>query len=157
MRKINSPLEKPFYFLLLITGCVSDPPRKVPTEPNVDSVKVILVDSISYDLSYEGILPVKDQKIRTTLKLSTPNNRFILTEELLQTSNGALVRSGLFNTERGFEKDEDATLYVLNDDKPTAEQFYFVRETGSDNLLIKLDQERRKIKEHHLVLKRVIE
>lgn len=54
---------------------------------------------------------------------------------------GKKVTTGALNTERGFEKDEDATVYILNSDKPESEQKYFVRYT--DGKFVMLDAKRK--------------
>ena len=56
------------------------------------------------------------------------------------TENGK-VRLGEVNTERGFEKDRNATVYVLDPDKPEGEQKYFVRFTGGK--IVMLDSQRK--------------
>lgn len=48
--------------------------------------------------------------------------------------------SGKMNTERGYGDDRDATVYVLNSDKPKAEQQYFVR--NSNGSVYMLDKDR---------------
>ncbi len=49
--------------------------------------------------------------------------------------------SGELNTERGYKDDIDATVFVLDWQKPEAEQKYFVRLTGSTDIQ-KLDENR---------------
>jgi hypothetical protein len=50
------------------------------------------------------------------------------------------VTLGLLNTERGYGDDKDATVYVLDHDKPASEQKYFVRLT--DGAVHMLDAQR---------------
>lgn len=54
------------------------------------------------------------------------------------------VTEGEMNTERGFEADENATLYILNPGRPTVEQAYFVRYSNGE--LWMLDEQRRPMK-----------
>ncbi len=61
----------------------------------------------------------------------------------LQT-NG-LVREGDLNTERGYENDPDATVYVLNWQQPVGQQIRYVRLTAEPNHLYYLDNENRRI------------
>ena len=63
-----------------------------------------------------------------------------------------LVREGELNTERGFEDDIDATVYVLNWQKPEGEQMYYVRLTAEPNLLYALDGERKILRGSALTL-----
>lgn len=58
------------------------------------------------------------------------------------TTNG-LMREGELNTERGFEDDIDATVYVLNWQKPEGEQMLYVRLTAEHGRLYLLDSERK--------------
>jgi hypothetical protein len=66
------------------------------------------------------------------------------------TTNG-LVREGELNTERGFEEDPDATVYVLNWRKPEGEQIYYVRLTAEPDRIYVLDGDRRIIRGGALV------
>jgi hypothetical protein len=54
------------------------------------------------------------------------------------TTNG-LVREGELNTERGFEDDENATVYVLNWQAPEGEQMRYVRHTKEPDRLYLID------------------
>ncbi len=62
----------------------------------------------------------------------------------LQTNE--LVREGELNTERGFEEDEDATVYVLNWQKPEGEQMRYVRLTAEPGRLYMLDSDQKIIR-----------
>ena len=53
-------------------------------------------------------------------------------------TNG-LVREGALNTERGFEEDQDATVYVLNWQAPEGEQMRYVRFTAEPDRIYVLD------------------
>jgi hypothetical protein len=50
------------------------------------------------------------------------------------------VRNGHLNTERGYGDYTDATLYVLDDDKPEKEQKYFVRTTAGSVFMLDKDR-----------------
>ncbi len=67
------------------------------------------------------------------------------------TTNG-LVREGELNTERGFGDDPDATVYVLNWQKPEGEQITYVRLTNDPTHLYILDGNREIVKGSALVL-----
>jgi hypothetical protein len=67
------------------------------------------------------------------------------------TTNG-LVREGELNTERGFEDDVDATVYVLNWQKPEGEQLFYVRLTAEPGRLYALDGERKLLRGSALIL-----
>lgn len=68
----------------------------------------------------------------------------------LQTNE--LVREGEMNSERGFGDDPDATVYVLNWQKPEGEQIRYVRLTAEPEYLYVLDGYQNIIKSGRLVL-----
>ena len=63
-----------------------------------------------------------------------------------------LVREGELNTERGFGDDVDATVYVLNWQKPEGERMYYVRLTSDPTHLYALDGNREILKGSALTL-----
>lgn len=65
------------------------------------------------------------------------NNTFTLTTP----EEGEIT--GILNYERGLGEDIDATVYVLNFDKPGSERYY-VRYTKNDSILVPLNQVREK-------------
>jgi hypothetical protein len=161
-----SLLECKISKLLLVVFCIvnigscTSPPgsrENIPGEKAKDDHgNIIKENNVLYDLVYEGILPCKDcGGIKTTLKLSTRSNKFNLREEFLDTKISPSVLIGNFNTERGFEKDEDATLYVLNDELPDSEHLYFLRETEKNEILVKLNNDRQKSDHRYFELKKV--
>src|SRR5438552_16167739 len=62
------------------------------------------------------------------------NNAVIIFEQVnyihYRLSEDGKITEGARNTERGFEKDKNATVYVLNPDSEESKQKYFVRYTG---------------------------
>ncbi|MGU9940352.1 hypothetical protein F0358_04145 [Empedobacter brevis] len=68
------------------------------------------------------------------------NNTFELIEKEKSSSH---VIKGNVNYERGFEDDQDATVYVLNFDQPT-EEHYFVRFSKNDSILFPLDTNKKR-------------
>lgn len=55
------------------------------------------------------------------------------------------VVTGELNTERGWKNDEDATVYVLNWQKPEKEQIIFVRKTAETNKVFQLNAQREEM------------
>jgi len=53
---------------------------------------------------------------------------------------GDVVRTGELNTERGFGDDPDATVYVLDWEKPEPEQLRFVRLTAEPDTLYQVTE-----------------
>ena len=154
-----------FLLLLLLSFMFSCKPKEnVSDENQVDTIAIsksqadaisIAATHINYNLVYTGILPCNDcDGIKTTYNFSTHDNLFILTQEYLGTQKPVDTLKGSANTERGFENDRNATVYVLNDDKPEEQQIYFVRKTGVDGILTKLDEHRHLIP--NAILKEVI-
>ncbi|HFI4797903.1 hypothetical protein [Elizabethkingia anophelis] len=61
------------------------------------------------------------------------------------------------NTERGYGTDNDATIYILNYDKPGQEQYYVRLTNRPANELLKLDRERRIItNKRKYILKKIL-
>jgi hypothetical protein len=58
-------------------------------------------------------------------------------------AEGEKITEGNLNTERGFENDEDATVYILDYDLPDIEQQFFVRMTNGNIMM--LDKDRKTI------------
>ncbi|OXA99211.1 copper resistance protein NlpE N-terminal domain-containing protein [Flavobacterium pectinovorum] len=81
---------------------------------------------------YKGVIPCADcEGIETVLKIyegdgTIESHKF----ELSSTYQGKVPKKeftekGNFNLERGLEDDADGTIYVLNWDKPQAQQIYY--------------------------------
>ncbi|MFC0186454.1 copper homeostasis protein (lipoprotein) [Pseudarcicella hirudinis] len=103
-------------------------------------------DSTKSFTSYKGILPCADcSGLETTLKISEDGQYFELSELYQGKGDQAFVETGNVNTERGFGKDEDATLYILNWDKAETEQRYFVRLSKKPGQLTMLDRSKNLI------------
>ncbi len=58
---------------------------------------------------------------------------------------GDVISEGELNTERGFGEDENATVIILDWQKPEAEQRYFVRYSDRTESLQMLDNQRKVI------------
>src|SRR5436190_21123253 len=92
--------------------------------------------SSKFDLAYSGILPCKDcEGVQTALLISSSENSFLYKEEYKGSNAPTFIKTGPFNTEKGYKDDKDATLYILGEDLPGLTQLYFVRLTGKDGLL----------------------
>ena len=96
-------------------------------------------------------------EVNTTERFSAQVDRVVVVFEQwdymryrLQTNN--LVRVGELNTERGFENDRDATVYILNWQKPMGEQIRYVRLTAEPTNLYILDNENKLIRGSQLKL-----
>ncbi len=88
---------------------------------------------------YQGVIPCADcEGIRVTLKLNIVKNTF---EEALDYlgRNNSFVTKGNFNTERGFGDDNNATVFILNWDKPEKEQSYYMYYSKDPSTLYKLN------------------
>ncbi|OMQ10437.1 copper resistance protein NlpE [[Flexibacter] sp. ATCC 35103] len=102
---------------------------------------------------YEGLLPCADcEGIETVLKIyqgdgTIEGHTFELTSVYKgKTPEKKVIVEGNYNLERGLEKDPDGTIYVLNYDRPEAEQlFYGYSAANPDNLFL-LNNKREKIK-----------
>ncbi len=54
----------------------------------------------------------------------------------------SVVATGELNTERGYASDADATVLVLNSQKPESDQMYFVRLSSDSTSITQLDSAR---------------
>ncbi len=70
------------------------------------------------------------------LSLDTSRNTFVYTENGLEST-------GSFNPERGWQNDQDATVYILNWQLEEAEQIMFVRQTTDTENLRRLTNTRQ--------------
>jgi copper homeostasis protein (lipoprotein) len=104
--------------------------------------------------SYEGVLPDENGKAKqTTLQIAKDYQTFQLIEKTLFNKTKltddtlrSIKMEGNLNTERGYEKDENATVYILNWDKPDNLQRLFVRSTGNDKQLFEIGIDRKRKK-----------
>ncbi|KQO20700.1 hypothetical protein ASF10_16645 [Flavobacterium sp. Leaf82] len=110
-------------------------------------------DVLGQVMVYEGLLPCADcEGIETVLKIYQGDGTIEShTFELTTVYKGKqpekkFIVEGSYNLERGLEKDQDGTIYVLNYDKPEANQiFYGYSSTNPDHLFL-LNNKRQKIK-----------
>lgn len=130
-------------FLFSANGCENKTNEK-PGSPGKDNGRV--GQTIQLEI-YEGIIPCADcEGIKLTLKITRDYQSYELTEEYLGKSNKPFISKGKLNTERGFESDPNATLYILNFDGPEENQKYFVRLSNLKNKIILLDKNRKIIR-----------
>ncbi len=112
-----------FLAALLLIDCKNK--KKNDLEEDV----IVTVDSVWIN-EYKGVVMCADcPGINTTLKLTwaksgNDENTYTLTEEYIDRDTIHLT--GKFNTERGFGDDDDATVVILDYDKPLNEQKYYV-------------------------------
>ncbi len=113
---------------------------------------------IGYNLAPVKVVEVEKEVATRTVPpeitmLGEPTERFVGTIDEVRTvfehkdfTSYTLIKAGVsisgeLNTERGYKDDVDATVFVLDWQKPEAEQKYFVRLTGS-TAIQKLDVDR---------------
>jgi hypothetical protein len=143
-------------FFLILFSCQSN------TKPSVQDQKKKDTLMTQYDIpeptrlegtSYKGSLPnTNNEMIETELIISNDFQKAQLIEK--QGSN-TIYKDASLNTERGYEKDPDATVYILDWEKPENDQRYFVRSTGKDGEVFEIDPDRKKFtdgKNHTLLL-----
>jgi hypothetical protein len=123
-------------FYLLVFGMVScsESGEKMP-------LQVTPVDSVSNTpVIKDTAAPVPPTE---TFKGTYNDKEIVFSHKDFQSytlSTASVATSGTMNTERGYGDDRDATVYVLNSDKPKSEQKYFVR--TSQGSVYMLDQDR---------------
>jgi copper homeostasis protein (lipoprotein) len=102
---------------------------------------------------YEGLLPCADcEGIETILKIyqgdgTIEGHTFELTSIYKgKEPNNKFVVTGNYNLERGLEKDPDGTIYILNYDKPEANQVFYGYSSKDPDTIFFLNNKREKIK-----------
>ncbi len=89
-------------------------------------------DNTAYDkfdgVVYRGVINTKP----VTLEIIGQGNQYRMTVD-------GLVTFGELNTERGFEQDENASLFILNWQQPEAEQIKFVKLSKDHSVLVRVD------------------
>ncbi len=124
-------------------GCVQKSGEENDSLPKQKSETV---QSSQFEI-YEGIIPCADcEGIKMTLKIADDFQSYELVEVYLGKDAQPFMSHGKLNTERGFENDVNATVFVLNYDQPEKNQIYFVRLTNMRDRLTMLDRNRKKIK-----------
>lgn len=111
-------------------------------EARTDEVKV------AGTVVFEGQLPCADCKgIETILKINQIDNKFELSSIYKGKSPEKVFKEkGNINTERGLEKDENGTIFILNWDKPEKEQLYYGYYSKNPEKLYLLDRNKKVIK-----------
>jgi hypothetical protein len=116
----------------------------------------VIILSISFSFCSSDKSNLKQEKEATGSNTKTPepsteifrgtsNNVNIIFAHTNYThyriTEGGKITEGNLNTERGFENDDDATVYILDYDKPENQQKFFVRMT--DGRIMMLDSNRK--------------
>ena len=130
----------------------------------VKDVNVMEVESGETKVLHEKNVAEVSEVLPQTLKPAEPTERYLAQVDRVTvvfeqrdytsytlTTNG-LVRTGELNSERGFENDPDATVYILNWQKPEGEQIRYVRLTAEPKYLYMLDTEREIVRSSRLLL-----
>lgn len=134
-------------FILSVFSC-TEKKNMLPREGNISKIKGATKTPVrntsestdsQFFQKYIGILPCAScEGIETELILY--NDSYELKEVYIGDEGSVpSVEKGKLAVERGFENDKDATLYILNPDKPVFRNYY-VSFTGNNNL-IKLDRD----------------
>lgn len=117
----------------------------------VESVKVEEESVVLTESSEVIIIPAATEQYSAQVdRVKVIFEQWDFTRYRLQTNE--LVREGEMNSERGFGDDLDATVYVLNWQKPEGEQIRYVRLTAEPGYLYVLDGYQNIIKSGRLVL-----
>lgn len=129
--------------ILFICGCTENDKERGDSKFTNENEKF---DSVEFSI-YEGIIPCADcEGIKMSLKIANDFQSYELSELYLGKNENEIISKGSLNTERGFEDDPDATVYILNYDQPESNQRYFVRLTNHPNKIFMLDLNKKIIK-----------
>jgi len=118
--------------LSLLAACQYKTEKKATSEVEVSKLQEL------YKNETNELSIYKNNTIRKN-DTAYNNDTFELIEK---EKNSSKVVKGNVNYERGFEDDEDATVYVLNFDKPSEER-YFVRFSDNDSTIFLLDKNKK--------------
>src|SRR2546428_6480864 len=140
----------------LLNGCQSNEKKEIAAEKAADSIEMkdsMLEEAVSVKRViptevYEGILPCADcegLKTKITFYIDTANTYKMEETYIDLNDNVPIVSTGRYTIERGYRKDEDAAVYVLNYDKPGKERC-FVQFTWDPKHIVMLDKQRKIIK-----------
>ena len=150
-------MKKAHYLIvltLLFSACQSKKNESATLDTNksqtTDTTLITAIDTSQAQQKaplekYTGTIPCADcSGIKMELTIDV-DNIYQLKETYLGKGDEKPIESiGKINTERGFEKDIDATLYILNYDKPGKER-YFVRLTDQPGLIHMLGLDKKLI------------
>ena len=85
--------------------------------------------------TFKGTLPCADcPGIVTEIKLNSHTVTYEK-KDVYMVRNDTLKVTGSYNTERGYKKDKNATIFILDDDKPGSEKRFLKL---NDNTLLML-------------------
>lgn len=156
-----------FIYVFFALGILGSCGNKTTVVPNGNSktdtveIKNTNKDTIAQESTqtqtFEGILPCsKCEGINTYLVIANDNQSATMSVSHLDNAFVEEEYSYTLNTERGYEKDEDATVYILNWDKPEIEQRVFVRKTGNDSTIFEIKSNRKRFsdKKNHTLIKK---
>lgn len=93
-------------------------------ERNLDNIAYQKFDGVVY----RGVI----KALPVTLEIIGRGDRYRLSVD-------GLVTLGELNTERGFEQDENASLFILNWQQPKADQIRFVKLSKDHSALVRVD------------------
>lgn len=139
----------------LLASCNSKKSEDAAQPAAVDATKtnVETNDSLGKVTVYEGILPCADcSGIETTLKIyagdgTMETHKFELTSVYQgKEPDNKFVQKGNYNVERRLGTDPDGTIYILNWDKPEADQIFYGYTSAKPDKLYLLDSNRQIIK-----------
>lgn len=142
---------------IFILACVAFQLVSCNSKHNPDESKNVLTDTIASQekdsvtesvLVFEGTLPCADcEGIETFLKINIVDNTFELSSIYKGKSpEKTFVEKGKLNTEKGLEKDQNGTIYILNWDRPETEQVYYGYYSKNPEKLYMLDRNKKVIK-----------
>ncbi len=95
---------------------------------------------------YSGTTPCANcEGILMTLKISPDYQSYELSRTYIGQNENPFIETGKMNTERGFEDDNDATVFILNYDKEVKSQTYMVRYSKDNSQVYLLSSDKKRI------------
>jgi hypothetical protein len=150
------------YTILLLSGLLLliNNPRKTFFGAHTPEIYPYQKDSSWAEIYTGKVFSSTCDGIDMTLKISKDYQTYELTESYRGArQEKETIQIGNLNTERGFGKDKNATVFVTDHDKQKSLQKYFVRLSKSPDELIMLSKGRKNLQKEgrNYTLKKIVD
>lgn len=117
------------------------------SEPEVTQQAQTVAEEIK-ETAFEGELPCPDCDVRQIkLHLKSQDPVYRMETVYVGKSDSVYTQDGRFVTQKGYETDKEATIYILNPDDPENRQA-FLQSSENPNTLIQLNDDLSRLSEN---------
>ena len=152
-----------FAGIMFVAGVISCGNKSTPVNKDPEKKDTTIVEknqpqqnNDNQEPKFVGTLPCSDcEAVETELQFSNGGTGCGV---FLTHKNGDLIiTKHNMSNEKGFEKDADATVYILEGNKKQPEKRYFVCESGKEDVLLELDKNKKRFTDgkNHALKKKV--